>query len=815
MKAAPRLRALSRIAWRDARLSRGRSLLVLAMVALPVTALTAGLVFFNAYAPTVAQRIADVLGRADITIVGDDPAALARIAADAPPGSIVTVRTTVTTATVVNGRRNTVMVDDVLPDDRLLAPRYDMIDGRLPERADETVVAPSVLEDFGLQIGDEIVFDEPAQLRLAITGTALRPERLAEPFALVPSGALDGIPGAAVSAVFVDLAPGAGVGDMRVDDTLSTVVPADLADDPDERPVAFGSMFALAALGLAETGLVVAAAFVVGVQRRLQRVGLVAAIGGEPGHTRTMVLLEGVVVGLLGGAVGVGLGVLAMRLLSSRLSEVAGRVIGDAPLPLAMLAAAVALGTVAAAFAVLGQARLAKRVAVVDALAGRIPAPTPPGRVARRGLLVALTGGVIIAVGTNLGNEGVQVLGVGAMVAGTLAAVPLLVAAVGRTAAALPLPLRLAARDTARHGRRAGAAVAGAALALALPVTAATLTLGEEALARAEPPLATDHILVSAQSRAAVADTPVIDRAITSLVDVDGVAPLTVATFGTADGARSASGGPAQVFAGTAPPTADDGPLGGLTVGGADLLRVLHAEDRIADLRAGRVVAIGDDVLDTDVVYVAPPAPGRDPIALRAAASHGPGYDVLPSFVISPERAAELGLVVSSPTQLLYRTATPVDTATLDQIRSAIATVDGVWVLGAEDTLAGSATTQGVMLAVAIPVALATLAVSTAMVIAESRRDQAVLAAVGAAPGVRRRIVGSAALLLGLLSAVIAVPAGFLPVALMLGLSEPAYPLVVPWMTIAGVLGAAVLAGVGGFALSRQPPSDLLLRPLT
>jgi putative ABC transport system permease protein len=814
MKVVPRLRALSRIAWRDARLSRGRSLLVLAMVALPVTALTAGLVYFNAYTPTVTQRIADVLGRADITIVGDDPAALARIAADAPPGSIATVRTTVTTTTVVDGRRNTVMVDDVLPDDRLLAPRYDMIDGRLPERADETVVAPSVLEDFGLQIGDEIVFDEPAQLGLTITGTALRPERLAEPFALVPSGALDGLPGAAVSGVFLDLPPGAGVGDMRVADTLSTVVPADLADDPDERPVAFGSMFALAALGLAETGLVVAAAFVVGIQRRLRRVGLVAAIGGEPGHTRTMVLLEGVVLGLLGAAVGVGLGVLAMRLLSSRLSEVAGRVIDDAPLPVAMLAGAVALGTVAAALAVLGQARLAKRVAVVDALAGRIPAPTPPGRVARRGLLVALTGGAIIAVGTNLVNEGVQVLGVGTMVAGALAAVPLLVTAVGRTAAALPLPLRLAARDTARHGRRAGAAVAGAALALALPVTATTLSLAQEALARAEPPLATDHIMVSAQSRAAVADTPVIDRVITSLVDVDSMAPLTVAAFSAADSEGPAGGGPAQVFAGTAP-TADDRPLGGLTVGGPDLLRVLHAEDRIGDLRAGRVVVIGDDVLRTDVVRIAPPTHDRDPIALRAAASHGPGYEVLSSFVISPERAAELGLVVSSPTQLLYRTATPVDAATLDQIRSAIATIDGVWIVGAEDTLAGSATTQGVMLAIAIPVALATLAVSTAMVIAESRRDQAVLAAVGAAPGVRRRIVGSAALLLGLLSAAIAVPAGFLPVALMLGLSEPAYPLVVPWMTIAGVLGAAVLAGIGGFALSRQPPSDLLLRPLT
>jgi putative ABC transport system permease protein len=102
--------------------------------------------------------------------------------------------------------------------------------------------------------------------------------------------------------------------------------------------------------------------------------------------------------------------------------------------------------------------------------ASRIPAPTPPTRVARRGLLVALLGAVIIALASGSANEGVHVLGVGVMVTGMLMAVPLLVATTGRLAARLPLPLRLAACDTARHGRRAGAAVAGAALALALPV---------------------------------------------------------------------------------------------------------------------------------------------------------------------------------------------------------------------------------------------------------------------------------------------------------------------------------------------------------
>ena len=815
MSAAARTRALARIAWRDARGHRGRSLLVLTMVALPIAALTAGVVFFSASNPTPEQLAADVLGNADITIVGDDPAALRRTAADLPEGSTTTVRTTVTTTSVADGRRHTVLVDDVLPDDPLLAPRYDLLDGRLPARAGETVVTPTVIEDFGVGIGDDIVFDQP-ELRLTVTGTAVRRERLAEPAALVPPGTLDGVDGAAVSGLFVDLPDHVDAADLPIDDPLDSVARAELGDDPfDDRAVAFGSMFALTALGLAETGLVIVAAFVIGTHRRLRRAGLVAAVGGEPRHTRAMVLFEGVVLGLAGALTGVGLGLAATSLLSARIDQVAGRVTAGTPPPLALLAGAIVLGTAAATVAVLGQARLAGRVGVVDALAGRLPAPTPPGRIARRGVLAALAGAGIIAVGTSVANEGVQVAGIGVMVAGTLMAVPLLVAAVGRVAARLPLPMRLAARDTARHGRRAGAAVAGAALALALPVTVTTITLAEDARTRAEPPLATDHILVSGGSRAAMADAPVINDAVRSIADVDVAATLTAATFVRSGDTDRASSGSAQVFAG--PPAGEDaGPLGVLTVGGPDLLRALHAEERIADLRAGAVVVIGEDVVDAGTVHVAPAAGGTgDSVDLRAVASDGPGYPSLPQFVISPAAAEQAGLDAESRGPLLYRTTGPVGPDVLDEIRAATATIDDVWVLGAADTFVDSGSLQALLLGATVPVALATLAVSTAMVVAESRRDQAVLAAVGAAPGTRRRIVGSAALLLGLLSAALAIPAGYVPVTLMLSFSETAYPVVVPWATMAGAVGAALLAGLGGLLLSREPTAASMVRPLS
>src|SRR5690606_7044584 len=134
----------------------------------------------------------------------DDPAALRRVAAAAPPGSTVTVRTTVTAATVTGGRRHTVVIDDVTPDDPVLAPRYQMVDGRPPTRPGEVVIAQSLAQDLGSTAGDTIRFTSHG-LELTVTGMALRPERLNEPFALVAPGTLDDVPGAVVSGVYLDL----------------------------------------------------------------------------------------------------------------------------------------------------------------------------------------------------------------------------------------------------------------------------------------------------------------------------------------------------------------------------------------------------------------------------------------------------------------------------------------------------------------------------------------------------------------------------------------------------------------------------------
>lgn len=816
MTRAHRLRALARIAWREGRRHRGRSLLVLLMIALPIAALTVGLGYFEVSEPSAADRVADQLGDADLALLpaatSACPAAgcpaLDQVRGSAPPGTTATVRTSLTTTAVAAGLAQPVVVDAVLPDDPLLAPRLEHTSGRLPQQQDEALVAPAVQDAFALAVGDRLRLDE-GSLDLVVTGTARRPEQLGDPLVLLPPGSLDHVAGAAVTGVFLDLPAGSAPDAVAVPDGWTAVEPGDLVADPfGERPVKLGAAFGLALLGLAETGLVVAAAFVVGTRRRLRSMGLVAAIGGEPRDARTIVLLEAAVLGLVGAVLGVAAGLLGIQLLAPRLEPVVQRAIDGPVVPVLPVVGAILLGTAAATVAVLGPARLVGRLPAVDALAGRTPPPTPPRRQARRGAAVALAGAAVIAVGAARDDELVMVLGIGAMLAGALLAIPLLVTGVGRLADRLPVTLRLAARDTARHGRRTGAAVAAAALALALPVTATTITMAEEARSRTHPPLDHEHLLVSAEQRPTPADAPAVQAALDRHVDVVAHAPVELAAVAGSD--RSAGTGLVRVATDRSPE--EGGLQGTLAVGGAALLEALGAAAAIDDLQAGRVVVVGDGVLEAATVRLVA-AEGEPPTALPAVETGTPTRGTLPLFVVAPDRAAELGLEPRGTGDVLYRAATAVDERTLDEVRQAVAALPGIAVLGAVDLVGDSGAVQAVLLAVAVPVALGTLAVSAALVAAESRREQAILAAVGAAPGTRRKVVGAATLLLALLAAAVAVPAGLVPVTVMLQLSDAAYPVVVPWVPILGAVAAALLAGVGGLVLSREPAPAELLRP--
>jgi putative ABC transport system permease protein len=110
--------------------------------------------------------------------------------------------------------------------------------------------------------------------------------------------------------------------------------------------------------------------------------------------------------------------------------------------------------------------------------------------------------------------------------------------------------------------------------------------------------------------------------------------------------------------------------------------------------------------------------------------------------------------------------------------------------------------------------ALAIVAVVVALIGAESRKDRAILAAVGAAPRMRRVLAGASALVAAVAGA-LAVPAGFAPVLVFRIAQARDYPIVVPWAAIAvAILIVPIIAGAIAAIGSREPKPMSLLRPI-
>jgi hypothetical protein len=436
------------------------------------------------------------------------------------------------------------------------------------------------------------------------------------------------------------------------------------------------------------------------------------------------------------------------------LDDLIDRVVGPVEVNLLVVTGAVAMGTVAATLAALAPARAAAKVSTIEALAGRSGAPRPPGRVAGVGLLVVVAGGFLTAWGTQTDHDIPLAAGLIAMLSGFLLSIPLLVALVGRTAAGLPMTGRLAARDAGRHGRRTGAAVAAAVIALATPVAVSTYSLSAETHERRSPRLGDDQLLIGetgGTGRRQVADDPGTVALVRDASDVTDplardlrrefpdalvVALETAAvplgrTGGRNAGPAWAKGAREEIRPGVSTPMA-----GALFVGDDDLLRALHAEAGIDDLARGRVLTLGGFRPRDGFVRVKIPLQGGRSrfVTLPGVAVDSPDYfnESMPKFVISNAVAEDLGV------------------------------------------------------------------------------------AVGADPMSHRKLLAATALLLALIAAVLAVPAGLVPMIVVWSAAgqQAGFPLVIPWATIGLILVLVpVLAALVSGAVARTPKLGSLLTP--
>jgi putative ABC transport system permease protein len=499
-------RTALRVARREARRAKGRSILVTAMIMLPVAALAFAAVYADTFTLTPDERADRLMGTAqavlarpmdgpvhqdptDLDAFGPTAAAAAPVEPAAPwtaeellallpPGTRIVrdqtgplqVRTAAGAGTV--GAR---MLDFTDP---LAHGILRQLTGRAPATWDEAAMTPAAVRRLGIKVGGSVRLADGGRT-FRVVGTVEDPTDLEATTVLLRTGAL---PPAALADSpaegpralrWLAATPGpltwAQVKQLNTHGVVA-VSRHVLAHQPGraERYPEFagedgfevGVPTLVGGLAMLEIVLLAGPAFAVGARRRRRDLGLVAAAGGTPAHLRRIVLADGVVLGAVAAAAGVALAVAAVYagrpLLEEQLTHVRSGGFRVFPAALAGLAGlAVATGVLAA----LVPAWIAARQDVVAALAGRRGITRSRRRWVVLGAALVAAGACVLAAGAWRSSPTIILGGLAVGELGLVLCTPAVVGLVARAGRWLPLAPRIALRDTSRNRTAAAPAI--------------------------------------------------------------------------------------------------------------------------------------------------------------------------------------------------------------------------------------------------------------------------------------------------------------------------------------------------------------------
>jgi len=513
------LRAAVRIARRDAMRSRGRSALVMAMIALPVL----GATVIDVIARTAQLDPQDIvqreLGAAQARVepqiagaVAQEPTGdfygtgarrvgrptRAALTGLVPPGSRIISDITGTTSVRTDDGLTGATVRELNYADPAARGLVDQVEGRAPRGLGEVALTPELARRTSLEVGDTLVSVQPER-ELRVVGIAEDPATLDNAIAFVLPGAVLGQHGGGLfgrsRSWLVDSPKPISWGLVERMNRWGFVVKsrAALLHPPPPGAVEYsksgsgdGEVFAGGALAvglvLLEVVLLAGPPFAVAVRRRQRDLALLAATGAGREHVRAVVLAQGLVLGVAAGVAGAVLGVATAAVTRPWFSKLAGDPLGRLDVRPLELAAIVFVGVLAALLAALLPARTAARQDVVAALAGRRPVARARKRTSLAGVVVAAAGAAVAAGGAGAHNALVVFAGAALAELGVLLMLPMLVAGAGRLARFLPVAPRLALRDAARNRGRTVPAIAAITAAVAGCV-AATVVVSSQAAA--------------------------------------------------------------------------------------------------------------------------------------------------------------------------------------------------------------------------------------------------------------------------------------------------------------------------------------------
>ncbi|PRH79315.1 ABC transporter permease [Streptomyces solincola] len=550
-------RAALRIARRDAWRSKGRSFLVLAMIALPIVGVSAADVTVRTSQLSVSDKLDRSIGAADARLKDDGyggaailqnpegdnsitaedfddqpyPDGKADLDAALPPGARVLKDATGSAKVRTAHGSLHVELRELTATDPMAEGMLTKLDGRFPDRDDEVAVTSHFLAESGLSLGSKLTFrglDRP----YLITGVYELPGALDTSQVNALPGAVSkpldtalaagGLSGTGTSATYLVTVPGGFTWNMvEHANTKGVAVQsrAVLLDPPARSEVKMfqhpdyvdygssseagtallASLATVVGLAMLEICLLAGPAFAVGARRSRRQLGLVGANGGDRRHIRSIVLAGGLVIGAAAAVVGTVLGVALTFALRPWLEDWLGQRFGGFDLrPLELLAIAL-VAVVTGLLAAIVPAVTASRQTVLASLTGRRGVRRASRVLPVIGLVAVVLGAAIALYGSVVSDQFVIVAGGSALAElGVVALTPALVGLFGRAGRWLPLSPRLALRDAVRNRGRTAPAVAAVLAAVAGTVAVATYQVSDEAQQRAAYDAQLPHGAVSA-----------------------------------------------------------------------------------------------------------------------------------------------------------------------------------------------------------------------------------------------------------------------------------------------------------------------------
>lgn len=820
------VRALARLAWRNITRHRGRSLLVVALVALPVAAMVAGIAVLRTTQPSQDEEDAAQFGRADLLAQGLSEQALRQWLPDG-----VTIEPTYWSdgQLLLAGARPGVTVRGV-DLDGLGSGMLTLLEGRTPKAASEVAISAEVGRIANVAIGGQISIDDAPPA--TVVGLVENRLRLNERIVVFDPRAVPfGDP--AFATWLIGLPPGVDP-DTVVGSTYDPSTGAQsvsLQSRTSGRLQRIGgdsspTIILLGTLALVEAALVASAAFAVSIRRRQRELGLLAASGATPRQLAGTVLAEAIILGLLACLAGVVAGLAIADGLSPFLDTLTQHRNPPIIVDLGGLIGPAAIGFAAALIAAIAPSRTVARLPVLLSLSGRRPSQVPARRTLRIGLFVIALSLVLALVGANVRIAEVsgirELLVVTGAVLGTLgfgACAPWFLERLDALAVHMPLAGRLAFRDTARARSRNSPIVTAVLASVAATITLGTAFASRDAANAGDwqPYLHEDQLVV----RGAGAER--VGRELAAGPGAVGGSPTFYAAAPEPEyfnleipGARDPAGAPIRWGeARDVVPTVDT-----VMVATPELLSMANAQGAAADLAAGKIVVLWPDAMaaaEVDVVFSNIGGDGDVVRRIRYPAtviSTGVAAGVLPGALISESVANGLGLTNIDAQAFIVRLDHKVTQADVDAAAAVAGRALDTFVDASLGPQRQDQSFRLMLVALALLFAVSVTGVALALGEAESRPEQRSLLALGADPRLRRHIVAARAAVLALLAGALAVPAGLLPAwSLLASLRQP---FAVPVIEIVGALVALpVVAVLGAWLLSKPIPDWSAFRNVT